>query len=403
MKIDLSVTELLLSSTPDAVFVVDADLAITYMNRAASDLTGLSEMDAIGRQCCSVLKASHCESGCVLEACRKDRRRIERRETTLLRPDGSELEVLVYAAPIFSVDGAFEGGIEMLRDVTEERRLRRESEAHIVRLERYHDTSMELALGLSEISRVLQELRAGNLEARVGPETLSSDDEMVRKLCTALNETVDEVQRQHLRVDEYHESSMELAMGLSECFEVLQHVREGNLGARVSAEVLSSSEELLANFGKSLNETTSEIQDHLETIRRQQVAIRELSTPILQLWENVLALPVIGTVDTMRSAEIMELLLARITETQCLYVILDITGVEVVDTKTADHFIKVIKAAELLGTTCFLTGMRPAVAQTLVDIGVDLSEIRTLRNLKEGLNECRRLMDDQEGGARSNG
>lgn len=403
MKIDQSMAELLLSSSPDPIFAVDADLTITYMNRAASDLTGLSETDAIGRQCCKVFKASHCEASCVLEACMKDRQRAERAEAKLLRPDGCEIEVLVYAAPLYSADGTFEGGIEMLRDATEERRLQREAEAHRVQLERYHDTSMELALGLSEFSRVLQELRAGNLDARVGEATLSSGDEMVTKLSAALNETIDEIQRQHLRVDEYHESSMELAMGLSECFEVLQEVREGNLGARVSEAVLSSSEELLANFGKSLNDTTSEIQDHLETIRRQQVAIRELSTPILQLWENVLALPVIGTVDTMRSAEIMELLLARITETQCLYVILDITGVEVVDTKTADHFIKVIKAAELLGTTCFLTGMRPAVAQTLVDIGVDLSEIRTLRNLKEGLNQCRRLMDEREGSARSLG
>jgi rsbT co-antagonist protein RsbR len=80
-------------------------------------------------------------------------------------------------------------------------------------------------------------------------------------------------------------------------------------------------------------------------------------------------------------------------------VILDITGVEIVDTKTADNFIKVMKAAQLLGARCVLTGIRPAVAQTLVDLGLDLSSITTLRNLQEGLRECLRIMDRQRSGA----
>lgn len=135
----------------------------------------------------------------------------------------------------------------------------------------------------------------------------------------------------------------------------------------------------------------AELDQQLEIIKRQQFAIRELSTPVLQLWDDVLALPIIGVVDTRRSVEIMERLLAEVTNRQSKYVILDITGVEVVDTKTADHFIKVVKAAELLGTTCVLTGIRPAVAQTLVEIGVDLSRVLTLRNLQDGLRECLRM------------
>ena len=77
-------------------------------------------------------------------------------------------------------------------------------------------------------------------------------------------------------------------------------------------------------------------------------------------------------------------------------VILDITGVDVVDTRTADHFIKVVKAAEMLGSNCILTGIQPAVAQTLVEIGVDLSSITTLANLKEGLRECMRRIQDRK-------
>ena len=153
-----------------------------------------------------------------------------------------------------------------------------------------------------------------------------------------------------------------------------------------------------AKAESDLTKTVEELQMQLNLVERQASAIRELSTPIMELWDDVLVLPVIGVVDTKRSADLMERLLSFVSEKQARYVILDITGVEVVDTKTADHFIKVIKAAQLLGSSCILTGIRPAVAQTLVEIGVDLSSITTLSNLKEGLKEClRRLQKGQKG------
>jgi anti-anti-sigma regulatory factor len=181
--------------------------------------------------------------------------------------------------------------------------------------------------------------------------------------------------------------------------------------ALTSAEAINAQQELLRDLGlqaaeaqreaKEKETALKELDQKLEIIERQQLAIQELSTPILQLWDNVLALPVIGVVDSKRSADIMERLLSEITIKQSRFVILDITGVEVVDTKTADHFIKVIKAAELLGTRCILTGIRPAVAQTLVEIGVDLSSIITLRNLQDGLRECLRQMAEHEEAARA--
>jgi anti-anti-sigma regulatory factor len=204
---------------------------------------------------------------------------------------------------------------------------------------------------------------------------------------------------QEARLADFHNSTMELAMGASECFQVLTAMRQGNLAARVSEQVLSSSDELIANFGRTLNDTARELEAQLETIKRQEYSIQELSTPILELWDDVVALPVIGVVDTRRSADIMERLLTEVSQKQARYVILDITGVEVVDTRTADHFIKVIKAAQLLGATCLLTGIRPAVAQTLVELGVDLGELATLRNLRDGLRECLRRMGAPLGAA----
>ncbi|MFC1642358.1 STAS domain-containing protein [Myxococcota bacterium] len=149
----------------------------------------------------------------------------------------------------------------------------------------------------------------------------------------------------------------------------------------------------LQERSRDVEEQVKRVLQQNELITRQQMAIQELSTPVLQLWDDVLALPVIGVVDTARSVDIMERLLTEISERQSRYVVLDITGVEVVDTKTADHFLKVIQAAELLGAQCILTGIRPAVAQTLVAIGVDLSSIKTLRTLRDGLRECLREMD----------
>ena len=136
-----------------------------------------------------------------------------------------------------------------------------------------------------------------------------------------------------------------------------------------------------------------------EALVQLQLTVQELSTPILELWDDVLALPVIGIVDSRRSADMMERLLEEITHKQCRFVIIDITGVEVVDSATADHFIKLVRAVELLGARCILTGARGAVAQTLVSLGLDLGPLVTLRNLKHGLMECLRRMaaEDERG------
>ena len=237
---------------------------------------------------------------------------------------------------------------------------------------------------LRAASAALDKVREGNLDARL-------DTADARGEFKALLEQVNEVLATlDARTQEMHSATMDMALGLSDCFEALSQVRGGNLQARVSEATLASTSELLAKFANVLNATLGDIE---QTIERQRFAIQTLSTPILRVWDDVLALPVIGVVDTQRSAEIMEKLLAAIVEQQARYVILDITGVEVVDTKTADHFIKVINSARLLGAQCLLTGIQPAVAQTLVDIGIDLSSVTTLRNLQDGLRECLRRMD----------
>ena len=128
-------------------------------------------------------------------------------------------------------------------------------------------------------------------------------------------------------------------------------------------------------------------------LERMRNAVQELSTPVLEVWDDVLALPVIGIVDSRRSAEMMERLLREVEHKQCRFVIIDITGVDVIDTATADHFIKIVNAVQILGARCIITGARGAVAQTLASLGMDLGPLVTLRNLKHALRECIRTME----------
>ncbi len=118
-----------------------------------------------------------------------------------------------------------------------------------------------------------------------------------------------------------------------------------------------------------------------EVIARQQQELLELSTPVVQLWENVLALPLIGTLDSARTQIVMENLLNKIVSTGANIAIIDITGVPTVDTLVAQHLLKTVAAARLMGADCIISGIRPQIAQTIVHLGVDLSEVTTKASL----------------------
>jgi rsbT co-antagonist protein RsbR len=112
-----------------------------------------------------------------------------------------------------------------------------------------------------------------------------------------------------------------------------------------------------------------------EVIRRQQEEIAELSTPVVQLWEGILALPLIGTLDSSRTQVVMENLLQRIVDTEAEIAIIDITGVPTVDTLVAQHLLKTVAAARLMGADCLISGIRPQIAQTIVHLGVELNVV----------------------------
>lgn len=131
-----------------------------------------------------------------------------------------------------------------------------------------------------------------------------------------------------------------------------------------------------------------QMAENRELIERLRLAIDELSTPVLELWDDVLALPVVGVVDTVRSSRMMDKVLSEVVARRSRHVIIDITGVDVVDTSTADRLMKLARAIELLGSGCVISGVQPAVAQTLTDLGVSFRGLTTQRNLKRALDYC---------------
>jgi len=128
---------------------------------------------------------------------------------------------------------------------------------------------------------------------------------------------------------------------------------------------------------------TSAVGFREQTILRQQEEMLELSTPVVTLWDGILALPLIGTLDSARTQVVMESLLTAIVETNSQVAIIDITGVPTVDTLVAQHLIKTITAARLMGADCYLSGIRPAIAQTIVHLGIDLNDVQTKAKLSD--------------------
>lgn len=118
-------------------------------------------------------------------------------------------------------------------------------------------------------------------------------------------------------------------------------------------------------------------------IIQQQQEMMELSTPVVKLWDGILALPIIGTLDSARTQVVMESLLAAIVQTNSRFAIIDITGVPTVDTMVAQHLLKTITAARLMGADCIISGVRPQIAQTIVHLGIDLSQVITKAKLAD--------------------
>ena len=151
--------------------------------------------------------------------------------------------------------------------------------------------------------------------------------------------------------------------------------------AELLADVMWQATELLDALGLLTMEIFQKTREDI--IGRQQQELLELSTPVVRLWDNILALPLIGTLDSARTQIVMQNLLEAIVQTRSDYAIIDITGVPLVDTLVAQHLLKTVAAARLMGADCLISGIRPQIAQTIIHLGVDLTDVTTKATLAD--------------------
>jgi rsbT co-antagonist protein RsbR len=151
--------------------------------------------------------------------------------------------------------------------------------------------------------------------------------------------------------------------------------------ATAMADEMWNTTELIDSLG--LYTTEAYLKNREETIRRQQEEMLELSTPVVKLWDGILALPLIGTLDSARTQIVMESLLEAIVQTNSKVAIIDITGVPTVDTVVAQHLLKTVTAARLMGADCIISGVRPQIAQTIVHLGINLLDVTTKATLSD--------------------
>lgn len=171
-------------------------------------------------------------------------------------------------------------------------------------------------------------------------------------------------------------SAMNRALTLwSEKIQSLDPVHSGPIIRSVTKLVMLDTAQVVDSFAQLSNKRLAD----------QHRAIMEMSTPVTIIWEGILLLPVVGIIDSARAQEIMNAMLTRIAETHSKIFILDISGVGIVDTAVANHLIKITKATRLMGCICTISGISPAIAQTMVELGVEVGEIVTHASLRDSL------------------
>jgi rsbT co-antagonist protein RsbR len=207
----------------------------------------------------------------------------------------------------------------------------------------------------------------------------------------------------------------QLKLHIGELFAVLRAVDNGDLSVRVPARFAENEPmtalaitvntviERLARVRSETQRYGRELEDQLATIEKQRAAIKELSTPMIEVWAGVLCVPIVGVIDSSRAAEMTSALLSAVVEKTVRFTIIDITGIEAMDTRATDHFLRMARSVRLLGAECVLSGINPNVARSIVHMGVELSGIQTYRSLRDALQHYVKLKARTPAGTTSAG
>jgi rsbT co-antagonist protein RsbR len=191
----------------------------------------------------------------------------------------------------------------------------------------------------------------------------------------------------------------DLLANISEILQVLLRVGAGQSVEKLELHypethpvgaLTSTLNEMLASLSEARNQSerySQELRDKLTAIEAQEAAIAELQTPIMEVWDGVLCMPIVGIVDSVRTADMARTLLQMIVQTKARLALIDITGIQVMDTRAVDHFLRMARAVRLLGARAVLSGVHPNVSQTIVHMGLDLRGIETHRSMRDALRQ----------------
>jgi rsbT co-antagonist protein RsbR len=196
---------------------------------------------------------------------------------------------------------------------------------------------------------------------------------------------------------QHGEFESELLEAISEVLAVLKAVSDGDLSPRLAfeypdthpvgalAESVNAMIEALGDARGTAGQRLGELNKRIDEIERQREAIRTLAVPVIEVWKGVLCVPIVGVLDSMQASDVTTTLLSAVVAKKARFVVVDVTGIDVMDTRSADHFLRMARAVMLLGSSCALSGIRPAIAGTIVHLGVDLGEVKTFRTMRDAL------------------
>jgi rsbT co-antagonist protein RsbR len=363
-----------------AIFKLDAEGRVVSWAPGAEALLGYTAAEAIGLPV-SVFHTEEDQAAGLVEREFRDARDRGRYEFEgwRVRKGGDRFWAYVTMAPIRSADGSLAGYVKVARDVTERRR----SESMFRGL---LETAPDAIVIVSADGRIVLVNRQTEQLFGFGRDELIGRD--VEMLVPARLR-----QRHPEHRAGFFASPRVRPMGLG--LELFGLRRDGSeFPVEISLSPLETDEGVLVSA--AIRDVT-ERRDQELRLQRQRDEILELSTPVIQVWDKVLALPIIGTLDSGRAARLTEGLLERIAEHQAEVVILDISGVPTIDTQVAQHLLRTVQAATLMGAASILSGVRPETAQAIVHLGIDLGRLRSRNTLRDALQLALQIVQERAG------
>jgi rsbT co-antagonist protein RsbR len=377
---------LLVESVSDyAIVILDAKGIVTTWNKGAERIKGFQAEEIIGRHFSCFYPQEKIQAGSPereLEVAAQNGR-IED-EGWRVRKDGSQFWANIVVTALRDKAGKLIGFGKVTRDLTE-RKQAEELQQRQIQLSGIIGSAMDAIITLDADQRiVLFNTAAEQMFGVPAAQALGSPVERF------MPERFRSTHGDHIR--RFSQSNVtKRSMGaLGEIFGLRANGEEFPIEASISQVEAAGSK----YYTVILRDITERKQAEA-TIARQAQEIIEVSTPVVQVWEGVIAAPLIGTLDSQRTEQFMERLLERIVETNSPVALVDITGVPTLDTQTAQHLVETVIAVRMLGAQVVLTGVRPALAQTLVHLGVDLSNVVTRSSLSAGLRVAFDALDLQ--------